>query len=136
MGINVVGHCVIYRPPPNSKNNFFCIKFYSEFFLLCCKSFLFARAPLLLLVDFNIYCDDSGNAQVKQFLDILQAHGPQQTVSFATHTGGYCIDLVITRQNDNICDITSPGYPCVSDHHSVFSCLFALMSSLISNIVN
>ena len=29
---------------------------------------------LLLLGDFNVHCDDSSNAQVKQFLDLLQAH--------------------------------------------------------------
>ena len=122
--INVVRLCVIYRPPPNSKNNFSFSQFYSEFSDYV-ASLSCLPESLLLLGDFNIHCDDSSNAQVKQFLDLLQAHGLQQTVSFATHTGGHCIDLVITRQNDNIFDVTSPGYPCVSDHHAVFSRLFA-----------
>ena len=73
--------------------------------------------------------------QIKQD-DLLQAHGLQQTVSFATHTGRHSIDLVITRQNDNIFDVTSPGYPCVSDHHAVFSRLFAPKPSPISKTVN
>ena len=62
--------------------------------------------------------------------------GLYQTVSFAIHTRGHCIDLEITRQNDIICDATSPGWPCVSDHHAVFSFLFATKPSPISNIVN
>ena len=65
--------------------NFSFSQFYSEFSdyvaSLSCLS-----ESLLVLGDFNIHCDDSSNAQVRQFLDLLQAHGLQQTVSFATHT--------------------------------------------------
>ena len=43
---------------------------------------------------------------------------------------------MITRQNDNIFYVTSPGYPCVSDHHAVFSRLFAPKPSPISKTVN
>ena len=135
VGINVVRLCVIYRPSPNSKNTFSFSQFYSEFSDYVVSLSCLPKS-LLLLGDFNIHCDDSINVQVKQFLDLFQAHGLQQTVSFATHTGGLCIDLVITRQNDNIFDITSPGYPCVSDHHAVFTGIFALKPSPISKTVN
>ena len=94
--INVVGLFVIYRPPPNSKNNFSFSQLYSEFSNYV-ASLSCLQESLLLFGDFNIHCDDSGNAHVKQFLDLLQAHELQQTVSFATHTGEHCIDLVITR---------------------------------------
>ena len=43
---------------------------------------------------------------------------------------------MITAQNDNIGDVTSPGYPCVSDHHAVFSLLFASKPSPISKTVD
>ena len=101
VGINVVSLYIIDRPPPNSKNNFSFSQFYSEFSDYV-ASLSCLPESLLLLEDFNIHCNDSNNAQVRQFLGLLQAHGLQQTASFATHTAGHCIDLMITRQNDNI----------------------------------
>ena len=73
VGINVVRLCVIYRPPPNSKNNFSFSQFYSEFSNYV-ASLSCLQESLLLFRDLNIHCDDSDNAQVKQFLDLLQAH--------------------------------------------------------------
>ena len=48
----------------------------------------------------------------------------------------HCFDLAVNRHYDNICDVTFPRYPCLSDHHYVLSCLVADKPDPISNIVN
>ena len=60
----------VYRPPTSRKNGFTVERFFSEF-----SSFLeeltVTSYQFLLCGDFNFHVDDNGNANAKQFHDLL-----------------------------------------------------------------
>lgn len=50
----------------------------------------------------NIHVDDPTDADERKLLDLLESLGLQQHVSQSTHIHGHTLDLVITRQAENI----------------------------------
>jgi hypothetical protein len=102
--------CLIYRPPPSTKNGFSITKFFDEW-----SAYLdyITTVPeeIIITGDLNFQLDDPTNINVRRFSGQLDAHGLIQHVTGATHTGGHTLDVVITR--DVSCIIH--GMPSIVD---------------------
>ena len=92
---------VLYKSPPSRKNNLSTATFYQEFSELL-SSISYNIQPLIIAGDFNFYLDDSTNLDTIKFIDLLDSTGLVQNVKGATHNKGHTLDLVITRQGENI----------------------------------
>jgi len=85
--------------PQDFKNQIPCIfKEFSEFV----DSLATNNGHLLILGDFNIHWDCQRNADTKQLADILRSANLRQHVQERTHRHGHILDLVISRDDDNL----------------------------------
>ena len=84
---------------------------------------LLSCIPLLVTGDFNIHVDCEDNPESRSFADLLESLCCTQHVQFCTHTHGHTLDLLISRQSDNV--IVGQPWPddsLISDHFLV-NCL-------------
>ena len=109
---------IIYRPPysqnhPVTTNTFFDeIKTHLD-------SLIIKSQKLIISGDFNIHMDDPQHPHTLKFKDILHIYGLTNNIEFHTQIIGHTLDLVITRDIDNIIALhTEPG-PYISDHRFV-----------------
>ena len=72
--------------------------------------------PLILTGDFNFHVDSSENFEASKFLDIINNFGLDQIVTDETHQSGHTLDLIITRQGDNIVKGRPETKHFISDH--------------------
>ena len=112
----------IYRPPYSESHRVSINVFLNEFseFL---QVHLLSSIPLLVTGDFNIHVDSEDNPESRSFKDLLESLCCTQHVQFCTHTHGHTLDLIISRQSDNI--IVGQPWPddfLMSDHFPV-NCL-------------
>ena len=68
--------------------------------------------------DFNIHVDDALDRDARRFLDLLESFGLSQCVTGPTHKQGHTLDLVITRSDLPLPEI-SVEPPLISDHSVV-----------------
>ena len=73
---------------------------------------------LIILGDFNIHVDSCDDAEGGQFSDLLDAFGLKQHVSGSTHVRGHTLDLVISREADDIIQSCEVG-TFASDHNAI-----------------
>ena len=66
------------------------------------KKKLLSCIPLLVTGDFNIHVDCEDNPESRSFADLLESLCCTQHVQFCTHTHGHTLDLLISRQSDNV----------------------------------
>lgn len=116
----------IYRPPKLSTCVFLAVfkKFLNEHLL--------GDIPVIITGDFNIHVDTDKH-ESKKFKKLLNLHSCTQHVNFATQkVGGHSLDLVISRDLDNI--IVGRPWPVywpdppprpLSDHYPVMCLLRA-----------
>ena len=52
--------------------------------------------------DLNIHVNDANDPNARKVLNLLVSMGLKQHVKGSTHEGGHTLDLVITREHDNI----------------------------------
>ena len=69
--------------------------------------------------DFNFHVDDNGNANAKQFHDLLFSADLKQHVNGPTHRLGHTLDLLITRDVDTLISHTRILPDPLSDHQVV-----------------
>ena len=71
---------------------------------------------LCITGDFNLHIDDPTDTYGCQFNDLLSSYGLVNHITFPTHHAGHTLDLVITRNNQEM-ELRSikPGY-FLSDH--------------------
>jgi len=74
---------------------------------------------LLLVGDFNYHVDNSNEADVSHFLELLASHDLVQHVQGPTHKAGHILDLVITRASEHVVECVTIRNPQLSDHLSV-----------------
>jgi len=108
---------IIYRLHPTKKNGIKTGDFFREF-----SEFVDTLATnnghLLILGDFNIHWDSHSNADTKNLSDILQSANLTQHVTERTHKHGHILDLVISRDDDNLINEVSVS-SMLSDHFLV-----------------
>ncbi|XP_055956994.1 uncharacterized protein LOC130012904, partial [Patella vulgata] len=107
---------VIYRPPSRDAetvSNFFS-EFPSVLDKLACSG-----NRLLLLGDFNFHLQDLTDTNAVRFNDLLRAYSLCQHVSVPTHNRGNILDLVISRDCENLIHNVSVSNNLISDHFPV-----------------
>ena len=108
---------IIYRIPPSSKNKIQKSKFIEELGDLL-EATATLSGKLVLLGDFNVHLDSSSNAETTQLTNLLNAFGLVQHVKNSTHIDGHTLDLVVSRESDDIvqsCDVGA----FASDHNTI-----------------
>ena len=90
-------------------------------------SIILSSESLLVTGDFNIHVDVVGDPDCAKFLElhILETMGLQQHVNTLTHESGYTLDLILSRQCENLVKTTLVSAYHVSDHWTV-TCLLNL----------
>ena len=105
-----------YRVPPSVQNKIQS-SFITDFSDLIEQTSNLS-GKLIILGDFNIHVDNNNDAETNQFLDLLDAFGLKQHVSDLTHVRGHTLDLVISRDSDNIVRNCMVG-SFASDHNAI-----------------
>ncbi|KAL9957977.1 hypothetical protein ACROYT_G034937 [Oculina patagonica] len=95
---------------------------YLETIVLC-------KEQLVVVGDFNIHVDVPDDSDSTKFLDLLESFSLQQHVMGSTHIHGHTLDLVITRQSDQILRSTPRIDRYFSDHASVLCHLHSIKPS-------
>ena len=93
--------------------------FYSQFSEYL-ESVVLNTDPVLIVGDFNIHVDCDDNTYSVKLLELFESVGLDQHVHTPTHCSGHTLDLIVTRQTDQII-ASSPRADCLfSDHMPVF----------------
>ena len=108
-GSSLLHIIVVYRPPSSSFTDF--IQEFSSLMESACVS----KGRLLIVGDFNIHVDNSSDAKANQFKEVLDSFNMTQHVNEKTHKGKHTLDLIITREDDSVSDITTDEND-LSDH--------------------
>ena len=119
--------CSVYIPPSTLEDVY--LSYLSAFNQLLCNDL-----PVIITGDFNSPdidwdCLSARTKSSHLFCDFVFEHNLSQLVTNATHTKGNILDLVLTNQENLICNLTvdQTGSSIVSDHYVVF---FSIQSSV------
>ena len=107
----------LYRLPPSKDNKLTDNMFFSDFQQYL-EHIAVSSGCLVLLGDFNIHFDDLTDNQTRKFLDILNLHSLTQHVTGRTHKNGHALDLILTRDLEDIVCTIDVAEPCVISDHS------------------
>ncbi len=104
---NGVHYIIVYRPPPSKANHFTQTAFFEEFddFL---QEVSLLPGKLIILGDFNFHLNEPHRSEVAHFMDILNSFGLEQHVDKPTHRSNNILDLIITRESEDLlrfCDV-------------------------------
>ena len=108
--------CVVYRPPP-SKNKLTTSMFFEEFTPFLQDRSLSAE-DFIMVGDTNFHLDKSTDHDVNKFLTLLYIFYFKQHVASFTHRSGHMLDVVVTKNNQNIVQDTIVG-DMISDHNII-----------------
>ena len=81
--------------------------------------YLLCQEQLLISEDFNIHVDNAVDTDAKKLIDSLQLYGLQQHVTSPTYKHDHTLDLIITRQSDQLLENTLRISRYISDHATV-----------------
>ena len=109
---------VVYRPPTSAANHASLEHFMDEFGLLL-EIYSTKPGSLIIAGDFNFHVDNKGDGPSKNFMNILESFNLCQHVNEKTHRAGHILDLVITRNDENIVQSVTVQDSCISDHYTV-----------------
>ena len=82
---------------------------YLEHLVIC-------QEPLLITGDFNIHVETPEDSCSAKFLDVLESVGLKQHVNVPTHESGHTLDLIITRNCEDVVVDTPHATHFISDH--------------------
>ena len=102
---------VIINLTPYSSSHPVMVSFFMDEFADYLESIALSTEPLLITGDVNIHVDVSDNADAVKFRDLLELMALTQHVRTPTHESGHTLDLIITRELDNIV-LTTPISDC------------------------
>ena len=84
------------------------------------SKYLSEKAPthgsILITGDFNIYYEDLEDPDMLSFDDLLNTFGYKQLVKCVTHISGHSIDLILTRQQDDLITLNPEQSQLISDY--------------------
>ena len=122
LGSNMVRLVLIYRPPPSRANGFTVNGFMGEFSSLL-EQLALAPGRLLLTGDFNFNLDDASSKEATNFLQLLNSQNLRQHIQTQTHLKGHTLDLLITRNQDNLIQAIDLIDDMPSDHCAISTVL-------------
>ena len=102
---------IVYRPTYSAEHPVTTSVFFHEFSVYL--------ESLLICGDFNIHMDVPSDADTIRLKDLLNSMGLVQHVKRPTHIHGHALDLIITRQADDIVDGEPLPERYFSDHAAV-----------------
>ncbi|XP_072024913.1 uncharacterized protein [Amphiura filiformis] len=118
---NSIQFIVIYHPPPSKVNGLKTSEFLDdiEMFLdeLCV-----VPESLVLIGDFNVHMDRPDKWDTKRFNDSLMTTGFRQFIDKPTHKSNHILDLLITRETDDLIQVHDVHPEFYSDHH-IITCI-------------
>lgn len=104
----------IYRPYPSPKNRFTTAMFFEEFCPFM-QDLTIAKGDLVVVGDLNLHLDISDDPSTLKFGELMNTLGLKQSVTGPTHRCGHTLDVVISRENDNLVGNTHV-LDLISDH--------------------
>ena len=107
--------CIIYRPP-YSEHHPVPVSVFLEEFSKYLEHLVTCKEPLLITGEFDIHVETSKDTCSAKFLDILESVGLKQHVNVPTHESGYTLDLIITRNCEDVVVDTPHATHFISDH--------------------
>ncbi len=104
----------VYRPYPSAKNKFTVGLFFEEFsqFLQDCA---IAKGGFVLVGDLNLHLDVEDDPDTQKFAELMDCFSLSQFVVGPTHRDGHTLDVVISRNSDNLIKDTTT-LDMISDH--------------------
>ena len=117
--VTVAQTIIVYRPP-QSKNNCVSNSLFFEEFPVLLEHLATASGKLIMLGDFNFHVDDTDNASALKFLDIVNCFYLAQHITVPTHKDGHSLDLIITRNDEDLIFDIDVHDPLISDHFACF----------------
>jgi hypothetical protein len=115
---NSVHYIIIYRPHPTKSNGFTLNAFFEEFEEFIQEVSLLP-GRLVILGDFNFHMNKPNKPEVVRFASMLSSCGLFQHIKKATHISGNTLDLVITRETEDIVRFCDVGLYYGSDHKMI-----------------
>ena len=109
---------IIYRPPYSAQRPVTLNTFMDEFATYL-ESITSVSEALIVTGDLNIHVNDTNDPNACEFLDLLVSMGLKQHVTSSTHEDGHTLDLVITREHDDVIKSTPVIDRFISDHAAV-----------------
>ncbi|XP_060553020.1 uncharacterized protein LOC132714233 [Ruditapes philippinarum] len=106
---------VIYRPPPSQKNGLSTNTFLEQEWPLFLSKYATIGKPVIIVGDFNLHVDKLLDRDALKFISCLETFGLKQHVQGPTHVAGHTLDVVITRDTDNIVSNIEVRDPGLSD---------------------
>ena len=83
------------------------------------ESIVLCQEQHLTSGDFNIHVDNAEDTDAIKLIDLLESYGLQQDVTSSTHKHDHTLDLIITRQSDQLLGNTLRISRYISDHETV-----------------
>ena len=111
---------VIYRPPYSEHHLHSVTEFIKEF---CDYQETIITSPHKIIIggDFNIHCELFDDNDSNKFRDMLTKFTLTNHVQMPTHTGGHTLDLLITREHDDIIIHPIEARSFISDHCFIYA---------------
>ena len=109
---------IVYRPKYSAEHPVTTSVFFHEFSVYL-ESLVMCNELLLICGDFNIHMDVRSDADTIRLKDLLNFMGLVQHVKGPTHIHGHTLDLIMTRQADDIVDGEPLPVRYFSDHAAV-----------------
>ena len=106
---------VVYRPPYSNKNKWTVNEFIEEFGTYL-ENWITTPHKLLIGGDFNLHMENKNNVDANKFKDLLDNVNLRNHIWLATHELGHALDLIITREADNIIASKPEVMSFISDH--------------------
>ena len=125
---------IIYRPPYSCAHPVCTGTFITEFWNYL-ESFVLCMEPVVICGDFNIHIDDESDPYSTALTDLLQSMALKQHVCIPTQHHGHTLDLIITRDSDNLITDLPVTDTFLSDHATVLCNLSILKGKPITRDV-
>jgi exonuclease III len=113
---------VVYRPPYSANHKVTTNTFYDEFQDYLSEA-LQSDVPVIFTGDYNIRMNVDNDSDKYKFGEILTMFSLTQHVKVPTHQAGNTLDLIITRDSDNICLDSPKADFLISDHMAIITTL-------------
>ena len=101
----------VYRPGSRRIS----ARFFDEFTSLI-ESLLTFSTEFIMVADLNIHLDSPNDWSTMRMSAILDVFNLKQWVSESTHTGGHCLDVIITRHDTALNNVLVYPPQTISDH--------------------
>ena len=109
--------CTVYRSPRNHGHTM--SEFFDEFSVLL-ESIATQPGHVVLVGDLNFHVDVPNDRDANELKSKLFSYGLQQHVSGATHRNGHTLDLVISREDDELVSSAVALDLAFRDHFPIF----------------